>query len=681
MSEKNLYANEKSMIESSAKKILENDSKNEKSMIKSFSDRFIAHSDIMIRIVTIYSENDTFQKIMQIKRDELKRILANIIKSEIRLKLKNCEIKNEFLWIKNRLYVSDNEIIQNVIFKKIHNSSFENHANRTIIYDRFSKDYYWSRMTNTISRYVKTCIHCRRIKIYKKDKQNLLKSFFISDRYFHDIFVDFIIFLLICFRYDRKFQHIMMMMNRLFKKKKFISLDFLEVEIVMQTFLEYVWREKDYSISIVSNKKTQFISHFWKRLCERIKTNFKLSIVWHFETNDQTKRINQNLKQYLRTYVNFNQDDWINHFFLAEFEINFVKSNSSEVEFFLTTKKYLSRFELEFLKSITDNSTQRKKMKNVDDFIAHNETIRQYLRDELKWSQAKMKKQINKNKLSTSKIKINDMMMLDFRYFKTIKSNRDLNYRNLDSFKIVRVIDNNAYELKLSKFMKNVFSMFHFWFLHLKNSNFMFEQENHESDFVIIDTQNALYDIEKILNSKIDKRMNDSATTQKKYLCYKIRWIEWKKNNQKSKWYKYTNIQTSNLIANYHYKYSKRTKSHVIFERSKNWTSSQWTKRNETNIATRTQRISRNCSHNNEYRLKYQILSLSEINDWNDNAQNWLISRFVIASQRANFWKIQKYQIEHFLLVISTNRWVKFFEMIMTKTWNDKKTRKSSQNV
>ena len=51
----------------------------------------------------------------------------------------------------------------------------------------------------------------------------------------------------------------------------------------------------------------------------------------------------------------------------------------------------------------------------------------------------------------------------------------------------------------------------------------MSKQKNHEFDSVIIDAQNDFYDIEKILNFKIDKRMNDSTTTQKKCLCYRIK--------------------------------------------------------------------------------------------------------------------------------------------------------------
>ena len=594
LSEKKLYANEKSIKESSASKFLEVDSSSEKSLEKSLDDQLIAQPDIMQRIETAYSSDVTLQRIMKIKRNNLRRVLSNIIKKDVRLELDDCEIKNELFWVKNKLYVFDKEKLHNAILKDIHESLSDEHAKRATIYDRLSKEYYWPHMTNTVARYIKVCIHCKRIKTYKKEKQKLFKSLPISKRYFQDIAIDFITSLSICVRHGRRYQHVMTVMNRLFKKKKFIALNSLKVEAIVQAFLEWIWREKNYFSSIVSNRKSQFISHFWKRLCERIETNFKLFTAWHSETDDLTERANQILKHYLRTYVNFNQDDWVDHLLIAEFEANSTKTSSTGIEPFLTTKKYLSRSGLELPTPVVETATQKKEMRNVDKFIAHNETLKKYLRDELKWAQTKMKEQTNRNKHFVSKFRINDMMMLNARHLIIIKSNRKLDYRNLNSFKIIRAIDNNAYELKLSEIMNEMFPVFHSWFLHFENNNLMSEQKDHEPASVATDAQEKLYDVEKILNSKIDKRMNDSNTKRKDCLCYKIRWMNWERNNQKFEWYRYTDIQVFNLLTNYHHKYSERAESHRTFVRPDDWTSSLWAKRRL--LRQETQRVSNNQS-------------------------------------------------------------------------------------
>ena len=236
------------------------------------------------------------------------------------------------------MYVFENEKLHKMILKQFHDVSINDHASRAIIYDRLSTHYYWFRMFHTIVRYVKSCIQCKKIKTYRQNKQDLLKFLSIFERYFQNIFVDFITFLFTCSRRDKNYKHIMIVINRLSKKKKFIFLKNLDVKIVMQIFLEWIWREKNYSDFVVSNRKTQFISHFWRRLCEKINITFKLSIAWHFEIDDQTENVNVDLKIYFRIYVSFNQNDWINLFFIVEFEINFVINNFTNMIFFWLSK-------------------------------------------------------------------------------------------------------------------------------------------------------------------------------------------------------------------------------------------------------------------------------------------------------------------------------------------------------
>ena len=60
--------------------------------------------------------------------------------------------------------------------------------------------------------------------------------------------------------------------------------------------------------------------------------------------------------------------------------------------------------------------------------------------------------------------------MLDSRNIKTIRSNKFLDYKNLNPFKIIRAINNIIYKLKLSKSI-NIYSIFYPWLLYLDNSD------------------------------------------------------------------------------------------------------------------------------------------------------------------------------------------------------------------
>ena len=57
--------------------------------------------------------------------------------------------------------------------------------------------------------------------------------------------------------------------------------------------------------------------------------------------------------------------------------------------------------------------------------------------------------------------------MLNVRYFKTLRLNKGLNYKNLNLFKIDKIINKFACRLKLLELMQEIFLIFHSWLLHL----------------------------------------------------------------------------------------------------------------------------------------------------------------------------------------------------------------------
>ena len=143
LSEKKFDTDEKSIIESFAERHFEKNSIKEKSIENFFIDILIAQSNIMTQIIAVYFYDVNFQRVIEVKRLEFRRIFVDIIKTKIRLKLDDCEIRNnDLLWVKNRLYVLENEKLHKIILKQFHDVSISDHANRAIIYDRLSIYYY-----------------------------------------------------------------------------------------------------------------------------------------------------------------------------------------------------------------------------------------------------------------------------------------------------------------------------------------------------------------------------------------------------------------------------------------------------------------------------------------------------------------------------------------------------------
>ena len=60
----------------------------------------------------------------------------------------------------------------------------------------------------------------------------------------------------------------------------------------------------------MSDRRPQFAAELTKELNRMLGIKTKLSTVFHSQTDGQTKRINQELEQYLRFFIEQRQKDW-----------------------------------------------------------------------------------------------------------------------------------------------------------------------------------------------------------------------------------------------------------------------------------------------------------------------------------------------------------------------------------
>jgi len=90
-------------------------------------------------------------------------------------------------------------------------------------------------------------------------------------------------------------------------------------EGVARLFLHHVWKLYGLPKHVVSDCGPQFVASFTKELYRLLDIRLSSSTAWHPQTDGQTKRINQELNQFLRLFVNEQQDDWYDLLPIAEF--------------------------------------------------------------------------------------------------------------------------------------------------------------------------------------------------------------------------------------------------------------------------------------------------------------------------------------------------------------------------
>jgi len=89
-----------------------------------------------------------------------------------------------------------------------------------------------------------------------------------------------------------------------------------------QMFFEHVICKRGVPDNIVTDYRKEFTSRFWKRVCSHLTINHRLSTVFCPQTNGQMEQQNQTMEQYLWTFCNCEQDNWVELLPLAEFAYN-----------------------------------------------------------------------------------------------------------------------------------------------------------------------------------------------------------------------------------------------------------------------------------------------------------------------------------------------------------------------
>ena len=245
-------------------------------------------------------------------------------------------------------------------------------------------------------------------------------------------------------------------------------------------------------------------------------------------------------------------------------------------------KEYLFRSNLKSLKSFENKniSIQRRDMRRVDKIVEKLEVLRNHLRDELVWFQAKQIEYANRDRHSISKFRVDDNVMLNKRFIDITRSSHFLDFKNLKLFKIIKVIENHhVYELKLSKSMFEIHFVFHLWLLHLNNSKSLREQHRKSfSSTIILDVTH--HEAIRVIQSRIwrVKKNQDSNLELSKHLRemlqYKIHYTNDDEYNQNLKWQNYIDVDDcSNLVVDFHHANLNELESHWRFKSSQNWES------------------------------------------------------------------------------------------------------------
>ena len=82
----------------------------------------------------------------------------------------------------------------------------------------------------------------------------------------------------------------------------------MSVEGLAKLFRDNVWKLHGLLESIISDRRLQFAAEIMKELNRMLGIESKLLMAFHPQTDGQTERVNQELEQYLRMFIDHRQE-------------------------------------------------------------------------------------------------------------------------------------------------------------------------------------------------------------------------------------------------------------------------------------------------------------------------------------------------------------------------------------
>jgi len=239
----------------------------------------------------------------------------------------NFSIEKDLLLYKNRWYIPKDESLQRTIMEAEHDSKIAGHFGTYQTIGRVRANFYWPKMNENITEYVRSCDVCQRNKVIWHKKFGLLEPLEVPMRQLTAISMDFIMGLPKSDGYTK----IWVIVDRFSKRAHFIPLRTEEhIKELASTFVKGIWRLQGLPESIVSDGDTRFMFKFWTSLMQLLQVKPNLSTAFHPESDGQTERVNQTQEQYLRIYCSYQQDDWVSLLPFAEHGYNTSMSESTK---------------------------------------------------------------------------------------------------------------------------------------------------------------------------------------------------------------------------------------------------------------------------------------------------------------------------------------------------------------
>ena len=435
----------------------------------------------------------------------------------------------DLLYRDGLLYVPDTASRLDIL-RSHHDSKLAGHFGIAKTLELVTRNYWWPRLRTFVKEYIRTCDTCARSKTPRHLPYGKLLPLPIPTRQWQSISMDFITDLPLSEDSDS----ILVVVDHLSKMAHFLpcSKD-ITADQTASLFLKHVIRLHGLPDDIVSDRGPQFASRFWSCLFKLLGTKTNLSSAYHPQSDGQTERVNQILEQYLRCFINYQQDNWVDLLPLAEFTYNNTTHASTKTTPFYANYGYHPRFDIKPSVAI--------QVPAAEDQITHLQDVTQSLISEIKLAQKASKEFADEHRCTPPPFKIGDQVWLLRRNVKTNRPSGKLDFKRLGPFTIIKEVNPVAFRLNLPPSLK-IHDVFHVSLLEPYFPNSIPGRTQEPPPPVTIEGETE-YEVNEILDSKILRRR----------LLYLVDWKGYAPSERS--WEPAKHLHCPELVQDFHTRY------------------------------------------------------------------------------------------------------------------------------
>ena len=309
---------------------------------------------------------------------------------------------------------------------------------------------------------------------------------------------------------DIKYNTILVVVDRLTKYAHFIPWkEKGNAKDLTKVILREIIANHKIPQSIISDRDKLFASKFWNTWTWQLGTKVKLLTVYHPRTDGQTEQTNQTLEHYLKHYINFKQNNWIDLLTLAQFAYNNHQHSTTRISPFYAN--YGKHPNWDPNNNITTSTSEAATIKTNKMVKLHEELSRK-----VDQGGKDTAKQVNKKKLKGPNFERGSKVYLLTKNLKSKRPSSKLDHVRIRPFKVEKQTSKVNYWLKLPA-KAQIHPNFHVSLLEPAPKNALVQTEwNIEKE--------EEYDVEKILDSRKVNKKNQ----------YLVKWLGY--GNKENLW-------------------------------------------------------------------------------------------------------------------------------------------------